>query len=172
MATRRCPKIRGLLGPYADGELGALRRRGVERHVASCAACRRELAVLERTRGLVREAVQAAARGTGGDEAEAVLAALRPRLAAAAPPRPRHLGRLLASAAAAAAVAALAVFAVYKPRPPVVREGTWGNQCIVDRVEGEAGTILVFRTHGSSITVIWVSGGPAAGGPGAEPSWT
>lgn len=44
-----CEEVRGLLSPYADGELDLVRATEIERHLAECPACAE---ALERTRAL------------------------------------------------------------------------------------------------------------------------
>jgi anti-sigma factor RsiW len=39
----RCPSSRRFFSRYLDGELGAWRRRRLDRHLADCSACRAEL---------------------------------------------------------------------------------------------------------------------------------
>jgi len=56
-----CPFEKDRLSGYVDGELGAEERAGVERHVAACAECGRELDDLKATIGRLRAMPRAAA---------------------------------------------------------------------------------------------------------------
>jgi TonB family protein len=54
--SKDCVRIRELLNPYADGELGPDDASAVKAHVAACAECRRELAAIEQLTVLARKA--------------------------------------------------------------------------------------------------------------------
>ncbi len=50
-----CRRIRPLLGPFADGELGPEQTAQVQAHLAGCSACSDELAALNQLHALVRK---------------------------------------------------------------------------------------------------------------------
>ena len=51
-----CQQLREMLSPYIDGELSTPEKTRVERHIAACDSCRRELESLRATVGLLRRA--------------------------------------------------------------------------------------------------------------------
>ena len=63
-----CESFADLLVDYSDSELAADRRQLVEDHIASCAACRRQLARLNASRELLRTAIRVP-QATGGHAA-------------------------------------------------------------------------------------------------------
>lgn len=95
--TGDCEQVRGLLSPFMDGQTSPPLANFVERHLASCDACRAELASLQHAVGLLRQVPVAAPRRSFA------LAAPRP-----APRRPAFAGLRLA--AAVAVIALVAVF--------------------------------------------------------------
>ncbi len=90
-----CNEIRGRLAEYAVDGLGRWRRARVHRHLHTCAACRAELAALERTGALLSQ--------VGLESApESVWQGIRYRLESPARPRlraARPVGRLVEAAA-------------------------------------------------------------------------
>jgi anti-sigma factor RsiW len=114
-----CEEMRGLLSPYADGELDLVRGVEIERHLEECPAC---IAALEKTRAL------SAALGdptfyyqAPPDLAGRVRAAVR----RASGSRRRMAWRPVVAAVAAAALVAVTLWAVFLRRPsedPLVRQ--------------------------------------------------
>jgi anti-sigma factor RsiW len=72
----RCSKVTKMLGAFEDGELDAHVAEEVERHIAQCAACRREF-----------EALRSVASFLGGALAPPEIAGFATRVAAAAAKR-------------------------------------------------------------------------------------
>jgi HEAT repeat protein len=103
-----CPDVR--LEEYLDGELQGAPREAVEAHLASCEACRGELAELRR----LEEVLRAVPAGAAPD-AERFVARVRARSG-----RPRWAW--LAAAAAVLVTAGLTVVLVARPGTPDVRE--------------------------------------------------
>jgi len=119
----KCERSRKRLAEYSVGGLGGWRRARVEAHLETCAACRAELAALERTASLVTQ--------VGLDAAPDHWAAVRPQLRPGLRPvtaRPR-LRLAYALATATFAVLAIAFGWLLRPSPvaappavtPVVR---------------------------------------------------
>lgn len=109
MAT--CDDIRTDLVAYVDGELDAAARVAVEGHVASCAACRRELALLRATGDLLAGLAAPAPAARFEERVRERLAkeAAREREGAREPirlPAPGRLRRAFLAVAAAAAILA------------------------------------------------------------------
>jgi anti-sigma factor RsiW len=154
-----------LLSAYFDGELSGRQTARVEAHLASCAHCRAELARLRETQALIREGFLVSA-GDGARELEAMLGAVRKGMAGSVgdgSDRPERAARswglraLVPAAVAAAALVLVFRFAVYRTPEPVVKTLV-KNDCIVDTIDGGARTVLLFKTHNSKMTVIWISG--------------
>jgi anti-sigma factor RsiW len=155
-----CGNIGPLLDGYHDGELDPSERNRVERHLASCAVCRRDLSSL----GAVGNAVRATVAGTQspdlwrGIEAQ-LLSERKPRRA----PRRRRapLRRRWLPAAAAAAVAASIFLVTFQIRPvPPVDSGPSG---VVRSVYAPERSVMVFEAERSNDpTIIWLMDDDAA----------
>ncbi len=123
-----CDEARDLIGPFADGELGASERRIVERHIGECAGCRSELAALE--------ALSVRLRGTAARPAlpadletriRAALAAEERQVLPAPSRRDPRLGRRaigthLAALVAGGALAASVLLIAGRPAAPDLAE--------------------------------------------------
>ncbi|MDX1763230.1 MAG: zf-HC2 domain-containing protein [bacterium] len=159
----RCSKIRTWIGPYADGELSAVNTAQVREHVASCEGCRGELHKVTAMGRLIREGFEAALQQEGTD-----LDLLRQRIRLEAEKIPRPLRRpvswtpgfrgrrVLASLAAVVALVLSVTFTIYKSPEPVLKTAL-SNECIVDSVDGGDRTVILYKTHASKMTVIWVA---------------
>jgi hypothetical protein len=100
-----CGRIRPEIVAWLDGELGGDAARAVEEHVTSCAACRRERALLEATGALL------GAAPAGPGPLEGFEARLRARIAGEGKVLAlRRRGRFTRIAAAAAIAASVALF--------------------------------------------------------------
>ncbi|MBM3307228.1 MAG: zf-HC2 domain-containing protein [Candidatus Eisenbacteria bacterium] len=170
-----CYRFSRWLTAYADGELGERRARSVERHVARCARCARELDSIRASgRILSRVGVPAAtperwnafrrglSQALDGVDREA-RRATRPR--ELRPPEPAVRRPAFAFAVACAALV-IAVAAV--GQRGLLSFGRWGggNECIVDSIETYAAgsTPMFFTSEDPRMTVIWVfSEEPGAG---------
>ncbi|PIW85867.1 MAG: hypothetical protein COZ95_02255, partial [Nitrospirae bacterium CG_4_8_14_3_um_filter_50_41] len=64
--------------------------------------------------------------------------------------------RILVPSAIAAVLIAAVVLKIYNPLSSVIKT-SGKNECIVDSVEGANGTVMLFKTHDSQMTVIWLS---------------
>lgn len=151
---------------FFDGELSASKSGRVEAHLRECPSCRAEFDRLQKMRALIREGLSASVAGAG-QELDAVAERVRQRLARETAEearagrhkdaRRRAWGiRVLVPSAAVVMLLAAVIFTVYKPRTPVIQEA-YTNECIIDSIESGPGTVMVFKTHGSRMTVIWVS---------------
>lgn len=118
MAVRECDRFGAYLSAYVDGELTPARSAEIERHLLTCADCKRRhaelrdlaqsLAALPRLAappGLATEVRRAISRGDAAHRSET--------------PRPWWVGLLNARAGAAAAVFALALFTAWLAWSPV-----------------------------------------------------
>lgn len=111
--TRECDEFGEELSALLDGELLPEREASVRAHVAGCADCRAELAVLERVDPWL-------ARVAAPEPSARLADALRARIAAEAPPaRRRWLAPPVAVATLAAAAALALYFGVGRPRTPL-----------------------------------------------------
>jgi hypothetical protein len=141
-----CKTARSLFDDHVDGALGAARERELAAHVAGCAACREELAGLER-------AVEVLALGDVGpasrEHVAAVMAAVRSAPREEPPVNEERRERrvlpwwwLLVSHAAAAAVVAAIVWGLVRERGaavdapgPIANEGDSAAPAPVERRE-------------------------------------
>ena len=119
--TTGCDEFGEELSALLDGELTPEREAGVRAHVAGCAACRAELAALERVDPWLARVAAPAPSARLSD-------ALHARIAAeAVAPRRRWLARPAALAAWAAAAALALYFGVGRQRTPLAPEGAQGE---------------------------------------------
>jgi anti-sigma factor RsiW len=156
------------LTAYADGELSERLRRRVEKHLASCEACARELDSIVASDRILRHAspppVSEArwrifrselTRSLDRIDRESVVPAPR-RWSAPVQVRER---RLAYAAAWALAVVALAVVVLGPAGRSLMRPwGGAGNECMVDSIESYASgyTPMFFTSDDPEMTVIWV----------------
>jgi anti-sigma factor RsiW len=156
-----CGNIGPMLDGYFDGELDPSERTRVERHLAGCAVCRRDLASL----GAVGNAVRATVAGTRSPDLwRGIEAQLRAPRATPAPRRSRAplRRRWLPGAAAAAAVASvfLATFQLAQPLPPVADAGPSG---VVRSIYAPERPVMVMEAEKSDDpTIIWLMDDPPA----------
>jgi len=165
----RCEKIQQRIGAWLDGELPPRKAGRIEKHVESCPICRAEAARLRALQNLLREGFSAAVSTQDGG-----LSSLHERIVGRIPDRRGGSGKAVERtkfqipsfrfrpAALSFAVTVLIVsavfFTIYKPAPTVIKTNSV-NDCIVEDVESGSHTLLLFKTHGSAMTVIWVTGG-------------
>lgn len=168
MKRDRCRKIRKWLGPYFDGELSRSKKALVETHLEDCLSCRRELARFQRLGALIQQGVTAP-EAEGDSVFEGMHRKIREEIRVPEGAGIRRsagwsgLGEriwgirgLVPSAVAMVMLAAL-IFTIYKPPAPVIKT-TLANECIIESIESRSDTVMLFQTHGSKITVIWISG--------------
>jgi hypothetical protein len=150
-----------------DEELSPSRRARLEEHLKSCPSCSEAYQRLEKTRYLIRKGLTESA-GTAVPELEEMLHAIKGEVKASLETDREKSGpgsgkrhvwgtRILIPSAVAMILVAAFIFTIYKPTPPVI-ETVEKNDCIIESVEGESGTVMLFKTHGSRMTVIWLSG--------------
>lgn len=127
-----CETMIGSIVALLDGELAGAEREALDRHLAGCAACRRELADVRRTRDLVDRSLAALGAGVGRTSFEQLWARARDGETdgrARAPAGPRRPGRvarrriLWAGAGGLALAASLALMLVGVPREPGIEPG-------------------------------------------------
>jgi hypothetical protein len=135
----------GELGALALGLLDPARTRAVEQHLATCAACRRDLEDLTAVTDLLGE-VPPEALLEGPPDADLVLQrTLRQIRAETAAQRRRRIGSRLAAAAAAIAVlagAGVAVGRITAPEPVVIAAPTAGPGAVTLQGAGVPGVTM------------------------------
>jgi len=166
----KCKSIHPILGAWFDGELPDHKSKWIARHVEACPACRAEVDRIKALRSLLQDGFAAAV--TAEDEA---LSSLHQRIMKRIPERGTknrkrtgregplmsffRFRRIALPMAVTAMLVAAVFFTIYKPAPSVIKTGSV-NDCIVDDLESGGRTVLLFKTHGSAMTVIWVVGNP------------
>ena len=107
---KECDKVRGQLADYAVGALRGRRESWVEAHLRACQACRKELAALERTGGLLN--------AVAGQEAPPeTWMAIRQEIAAGERVRVTPRRRLAWLAATGTAALLLLLLGIFLPMP-------------------------------------------------------
>lgn len=158
-----CANVGPLLDGYHDGELDAVERNRVERHLAVCNVCRADLASL----GVVGRVVRAAVAGTGSPDLWAAIERELPKKRASeAPPHRRRapLRRrwLPAVAAAAAAASLFLLIADYEGVGPVAADR--GASGVVRSVYAPERPVVVLEAdEAGDPTIIWVMDDAAEG---------
>lgn len=172
MEKSKCRKIRPWLGPSVDGELPLSQSARVAEHIRDCPSCRRERDRIRQTGALIRQGMQASAASE--EDLEALGRRVRERIRLSQRPQGEPLSgrgvggfrfwgtRILVPSAVTMLLVAALIFVIYKAPAPVIK-GVYPNECIVDSIESRAGTVMLFQTHGSGMTVIWISENGEAG---------
>ncbi|GAB4330747.1 MAG: hypothetical protein Kow0099_01500 [Candidatus Abyssubacteria bacterium] len=158
-----CEKVRSLLDRFYDNELGRRKHRAVSEHLRQCPGCAGEFEKLSRTGLLLKShyrdfanADDVSAVWAGVSRAMDTTDALQPDQSE---PLLEKLGRIFAipkpAWAAAAAVALLIVLAIaYIPNDQVSTVAA--NDCIIDKVEAENYSVMVYETGNNGMKIIWV----------------
>ncbi|RIL05410.1 MAG: hypothetical protein DCC71_10475 [Proteobacteria bacterium] len=151
-----CKSIGPLLDGYHDRELGSLERWRVDRHLAACPACRRDLASLDAVGALVRASVAGVPEP---DVWGSIASQLPSRARTQAPPRRGRAARIrrtLLPGIAAAAAAAAAVYLVsdVELAPGDAASGASG---VVRSVYAPSAAVMVLEAEKSDDpTIIWL----------------
>ena len=181
MRKSRCSRILQWIGPYDDGELSPFRSARVRGHLEDCLSCRTALKRLRQTRRLVRQGV-ALSMAEENSDLEALHSRVRDGIRLQeSESKGRWWGgrlknlmfrgsRILVPSAIAAVLIAAVVLKIYNPLSSVIKT-SGKNECIVDSVEGANGTVMLFKTHDSQMTVIWLSSDHESN-EGAQGRWT
>jgi len=164
----KCQGIHYLLGAWLDGELPKRKAGRIAEHLESCPVCRAEVDRIRAVRNLLREGFSAAVAVEDG-----ALSSLHERIMrqipfvkggdTRGPERTRFWTPILRfrpvtlTLTVTVLLVSAVFFVVYKPAPTVIKTSSV-NDCIVEDVESGDRTILLFKTHGSDMTVIWVTG--------------
>jgi anti-sigma factor RsiW len=145
-----CHRMEMLLHGYRDEELRGWHRWRVERHLAGCPACVRELEQIDRIGGWIRETAPAR---MGPDLWQQIAARLpAPAAPIAAKPRSSWLGAWLAPARWAPVVAAGAmatfIWILWPGAAPIATAGVvrsiYSNDMPVVVLEGEGDTTIIW----------------------------
>jgi len=164
----KCKSVHHILGAWFDGELPDRKSRRIAKHVEACPVCRAEVDRIKALRSMLQDGFSAAVAAE--DEA---LSSLHQSILKQIPESKREdpkradregillpffrFGRIALPMAVTAMLVGAVLFRIYKPAPPVIKTGSV-NDCIVDDIESGDRTVLLFKTHGSAMTVIWVTG--------------
>jgi hypothetical protein len=159
----KCGNIQRLIGRYFDGELPSRKSARVERHIQSCATCLGDLERLKEMRGLLRKGFKSSLVDDGVDFG-ALLERIKDGTGKMTEPgRPAKslenglwVKKVLLPMAAVLALVISVTFKIYNPPAPVIKTAL-SNDCIVDSIDGGDSTVIMFKTHESEMTVIWVA---------------
>jgi anti-sigma factor RsiW len=157
--TITCEKARDLLERFHDEELDARERHAVTAHLEVCAHCSQELDKLVQVSGALKSQYGSVA---ASEDFSGMWERIDAQIGAAAPeaaPWWRRLGDIFALpkpvwATIGAAAAAIALLLAYLPgtQEPAVA----ANDCIIDTVEAEDGSVMVYETDETKMKIIWV----------------
>ena len=158
-----CEKVRRLLDGYYDRQLHGRKFDAVSEHLHQCDACSGELEKLERMGRMLKEHYKGVA---GAEDLSAVWARVDAATEAVLqhPPEPL-LDRLVrifsiprpAGGAVALVAVVLVVALAYMPgdqTPPTLA----ANDCIIDSVDAEDCSVMVYEVGDSKMKIIWVMG--------------
>jgi len=164
MRNVSCRRAREDLPLYCGGELRWWRRALVRLHLRSCAACRRELLELARSRSIFVEAIEQ--RGVAEPDAE-LWEGIRRRLARSDRPRPvvlaapPRLPRLVRVAAPVAGLAAMLLVVFYPrdeepPGVPVPLPRSGATTPTIECVTPPGATVMSFQTGDPRVAISWI----------------
>jgi len=149
-----------------DGELSPRHAFRVRKHLHVCSGCRLYKERLEKMRLLVRDGLRAGISENQPD-LEKLYRNIQMRISASDPASAGRTGgfrawrfspaleRFLFPLALVSVLITAWIFTIYKPRTFVLKREA-RNECFVDSIESQDRSLLLFQTHGSEITVIWV----------------
>lgn len=155
-----CLRARRRIGAYFDGALAGKRAASLERHLAACAACRKEADALQRMKLLLRRALSPAAVAAPPDWTGFWPGVLRGIEDARRAPAAGSRGgwRRARWALGGALVAALLVLATLwrwqAAEPPEAVD----NPIVVSSADTDqpGGSVMVYHTPERDIAVVWV----------------
>jgi len=154
-----CERVRELLGRFHDNELQDDDYQVVVEHLHACGECSREMAKLERISDVVKKHYETV---SSSEDFSSVWARIAPDMEGApsdSHPWWRSFGRIfwrprsLWATAAAVAVALVLLFAYL---PNTQKPAVAANDCIIDKVESENSSVMVYETDETKMKIIWV----------------
>jgi anti-sigma factor RsiW len=154
-----CEKVRELLGRFHDNELREDDYQVVVDHLHSCDGCSREMAKLERISDAVRKHYETI---SSSEDFSGVWARIAPDTGGTvsdSPPWWSSIGRIFwrpRSLWAAAAAVAAALILLFAYLPNVQKPAVAANDCIIDKVESENSSVMVYETGDTKMKIIWV----------------
>jgi anti-sigma factor RsiW len=153
-----CDRFDPRLGAYRDGELGAVERWRVRRHLTRCRSCRESLDALSEVGSWVRAALQADDHDPGAPDLWTAIAAQLPIAATPAPTAPRRPRRGFAVPAgagvlAAAAAAGFLLLRVGIPNPPMSAAPAPAESG-AGTAAAQEGVVRSLNTHGRPVMVL------------------
>lgn len=159
--TIRCEKVRDLLGRFYDKELRGRKLDAVSEHLKKCAACSGELERLESMSRLFKAHYEKiAAREDLSRVWGRVSAAIETQTISEPEPlleRLKIIFSLPKPAWAIAGVAAIVLVLVFAYMPGNNHVSTLAaNDCIIDKVDAEDYSVMVYEAGASKMKIIWV----------------
>jgi len=154
-----CNEARELLGKFHDRELQDREYQAVAEHLKGCIHCAQEMKKLEGVGRLLKNHYGAV---SASEDFSGLWARVFAGLDAAPPvaiPFSRRFTKILRLpkpvwAGIAAAAAALVLLLAYPPgtQKPAVA----ANECIIDKVNAQNGSVMVYETDETKMKIIWV----------------
>jgi anti-sigma factor RsiW len=175
MATS-CDEIRQWLGSFYDRELHGSKFDVVEKHVRECASCAAELKKLERTSEMLRaHYANVAASADLSDvwnRVDAAVAEFPEREAESFRERLIRIFSVPKPAWAAVGLVAIALIIAVSILPNDKNSTFAANDCIIDSVESEDYSVMVYEVGDTRMKVIWVMEQQTSGGTNATGATT
>ncbi len=157
----RCEKVRGLLGRFHDNELVGRKRAAVSEHMKVCSGCAGELEKLDRMSRLLKTHYDELA---GKEDLSRVWSRVSPAVETSAEAQEREplFERLVSvfsipkPAWAIAGVVAVVALFMLASLPGDRMSTLAANDCIIDNVDAENCSVMVYEAGDTKMKIIWV----------------
>lgn len=154
-----CEKVRGLLGRFYDKELRGAEYDAVAEHVQACIHCSAELKKFERVGGVLRNHYESVSASEDlSDMWGRISSGLEPPPLEEAPlwQRIRRVFAVPKPVWAVVGAVVIAVIVLFVYFPTTERPAVASNECIIDKVEAENSSVMVYETGKTKMKIIWV----------------
>ena len=156
----RCEEVKELLDRFYDNELHEKKYDAVDEHLRTCEECSHEFRKLERVGTMLKEHYErlAASEDLSGIWDRVDAATATPAVDESEPLVNRFVRMLSIPRPAWAAVGALAIalILVLSYLPGNHRSTFAANDCIIDSVDTEDGSVMVYEVGDTRMKIIWV----------------
>lgn len=158
--TIRCEKVKELLEKFHDQELRGKKFDEVNEHLKSCETCSHELERLRQMSSMLKSHCEEVARsqdfsGLWNRVSEAIDSseAVKPKTFRERLSGIFSLPKPIYALAGATAAAVLALFIYLSSGPSTVLAA---NDCVIDSVDADNGSVMVYETGPTKMKIIWV----------------